>query len=117
MDKNKKLAIVFAIIGLIIVVIGLLLINGQPKKEEKKEDIIEKVGASEEDIVNAYNMSKEDAINIVKTLYNGETYDYSVTINEDSKYIVTVKNSITEGLTKYLVDPTKNGSFYEIDVK
>ena len=47
---------------------------------------------------------------------NSDNYEFSVEINKDSKYIVSVKNTLTESITKFLVDPTSlNGSFYEID--
>ena len=118
MKKGKKknnflLIISISVITVVILALGLILIKGCSKEKDEK---IKKVGAKEEDIISAYNMSKEDAINRVKTIYNGDMYEFSAEINEDSKYIVSVKNIITEGITKYLVDPTSlNGSFYEID--
>ena len=113
--KNIKNIIILSVITVMLLVVGLLLIKGctDKKKDEKTPD---KVAASEDDLKDAYNMSKEDAINKVKTLYNSDVYEFSAEINKDSKYIVTVKNTVTESVTKYLVDPTTtSGSFYMID--
>ena len=110
-----KIIYMWLIFGLsvILLVLGLVLIKGCSRKKEKE---VEKVGAKEDDIVKAYDMSGEDAINLVKEIYNSDNYEFSVEINKDSKYIVSVKNTLTESTTKFLVDPTSaNGSFYEID--
>ena len=115
---SKKNIIIIIVISLFLLVLGFILLKGGSNSKEngKENNGVERKGASEEDIVNAYNMSKDDAIEIVKRIYNGDIYEFSAEINKDSKYIVTVKNTITKSDTKYLVDPTKtNGSFYEVD--
>lgn len=115
---NRNKIIIISVTAIIVLILGIVLIKGcsnNSNNDNKKE--IEKVGASENDIIKAYNMSKEDAINIVKGIYNSDVYEFSAEINEDSKYIVSVKNLATNKITKYLVDPVKKGSFYEIDEK
>lgn len=108
---------------LVIVIIGFLLVKGcsNDKNNDKNnenngnEDVITKKGATEEDIIAAYGMSKQDAINLVKALYNSDNFEFTADINEDSKYIVSVKNIITNNVDKYFVDPTSSGeSFYII---
>ena len=111
--KNIKNIIIISAIAVVILALGLVLIKGCSTKKEKE---VEKVASKEDDIVKAYDMSGEDAINLVKEIYNSDNYEFSVEINKDSKYIVSVKNTLTESITKFLVDPTSlNGSFYEID--
>ena len=106
--------IIIGVITVVILVLGFLLLKGCSNENDNKTS--KKIPASEEQIKNAYDMSKEDAINIVKALYNSDVYEFEAKINEDSKYVVTVKNTITESVTKFLVDPTStNGSFYEIN--
>lgn len=117
-EENKKKAnkansttyIMIAIIIVLVIVIGsLLLIKGCSNNKDNKEpenNEVEQKGAKEDDLINAYGMSKEDAINIVKDFYNSDNYEFACEINSDSKYIVTVTNTITEEDTKYLVDPT-----------
>lgn len=115
--KNNNLyIIVLAVIAVILLVLGLVLIKGCSKKDKEKENIVEKDPAKEEDIIAAYNMSGDDAINLVKSIHNSDVYEFSYKINKDSKYVVTVKNLVTEDISKYIVDPTStNGSFYEIN--
>ena len=123
-ENNKNLYyIIIAVVAVIVLVGGFLLIKGcsnnKANNEENNKENAEndkKEAASEESIIKAYGMSKEDAINIVKDIYNGDNYEFSADINEDSKYIVIVKNIITESTNKYLVDPTSTSkSFYEIN--
>ena len=118
-NKSKNI-IIMAIVIVIVLALLLILIKGcsKEKKEEKKEEnnIIEKKGASEGNIIEAYGMSKEDAINIVKEIYNSDSYEFTCEIDNDSKYVVSVKNVVTNEVTKYIVDPeSKDNSFYEID--
>jgi len=127
--SNKKgdfKIIMIATIIVIAIVVIAVLINSFGKKEKTKEDNNEdnkvekneviKKGSSEEDIKLSYGMSKEDAINIVKEIYNGDVFEFVCDINSDSKYIVTVKNTLSNSVTKYLVDPeSKDNSFYEIN--
>ena len=112
--KNIEYIIISCIVLIILLTLGFILFKGNSDKKNKEEE--KKSKFSEEDIINAYNMSSQDAINLVKTIYNGDSYEFEASINSNLKYIVTVKNIITESTTKYLVDPTKtNGSFYEIN--
>ena len=118
-NKSKNI-IIIAIVIVIVLALLLILIRGcsKGKKEDKKEEekIIEKKGSSEENIKEAYGMSKEDAINIVKEIYNSDSYEFTCEIDNDSKYVVTVKNIVTNEVTKYIVDPeSKDNSFYEIN--
>ena len=125
--KNKKgdyklILISFAIVT-VIVLITLLIFGNTNKKDENKDNVkvndntqVVKKGTSEESIKKAYGMSKEDAISIVREIYNGESYEFTCEINSDSKYVVTVSNTATKSVSKYLVDPeSKDNSFYEID--
>lgn len=123
--KNNYNIIIIAIVAVILLVLVALIVKGcgnKKENEEKKQDnkpnetVIEKKGSSEEEIKSAYGMSKDDAINIVKEIYNDDVHEYSCEINVDSKYIVSVKNTITNETVKYLVDPESiDNSFYEIN--
>ena len=116
--KNNNINIIIIAVGVVILLlVGFIVIKGCSKSsknnEETQEEKIKMVGASEEDLISSYGMSKNDAIEIVKTIYNSDNYEFSADINEDSKYIISVKNLITEKVDKYLVDPTStNKSFY-----
>lgn len=119
--NNNLTYIIIAVIAVVLVVVILLVAKGCSKDSDKKDDnnsneeVIKKEGAEEGDLVEAYGMSREDAINIVKSIYNGDNYEFSAEINEDSKYIVSVKNTITETTDKFLVDPQSTSkSFYSI---
>jgi hypothetical protein len=59
-------------------------------------------------------MSKQDAINLVKSIFNSDTFEFEAEINKEAKYVVTVKNTITDGTYKYLVDPVSK-SFSEMN--
>lgn len=120
--KNNNTAYIIIAVGIVILIVGgFLLIKGCSSKKDNNEnnentEEIKKEAATEESIINAYGMSKEDAINLVKEIYNGDNYEFSADINEDSKYIVTVKNTLTETNSKFLVDPTSTSkSYYEIN--
>ena len=132
MKKNEKIKekssinnykiLFMAIIGvLVLIIICVAAFKGCSKNDSKnsnnsnEEEKIKKIGASEEDIISAYGMSKQDAINIVKEIYNSDNFEFSADINEDSKYVVSVENTITKKVDKYVVDPTVEGkSFYMI---
>ena len=115
-QEINKNYIIIAVAIVVWLVIGFILIKGGGKKDNNQNnEEVEKIGAKEDDIIQAYGMSKEDAINVVKRIYNSDNYEFSADINNESKYIVTVKNIITEKTSKYVVDPTSNnGTFYEL---
>ena len=122
--NNQKINQNYIIIAIIAVIVlafaGFLLIKGcsnnknndnNENSETPKREIV-----SEESLINAYGMSKEDAINIVKEIYNGDSYEFTAEINEDAKYVVTANNILTKTSSKFLVDPTSTSkSFYEIN--
>ena len=117
-SNNNKVIIIAAVVVIVIICIIFLLMNGGNKKEnnDKKDNtVVEDKGhkIEEKDIVDAYGMSKEDAINLVKKLFNSDNFEFSAEVNEDAKYVVTAKNTISDTSYKYLVDPI-NQSFYEI---
>ena len=113
--KSNNNYIIYAAIGIVaLLVIGFFLIKGcssssnNETNNEPEPNSSEKIGAKEQDIINAYGMSKKDAIDIVKEIYNSENFEFSADINEDSMYVVSVKNTITESIDKYIVDPTSS---------
>lgn len=120
-EKKAKIDLKYIIIGvvalLIILVVSFVLFKGCSKEENKENNNeVEKIGAKEEDIIKAYGMSKEEAIELVQKIYKSDNYEFSVEINKDSKYVVSVKNLINEKVSKFLVDPTTvEKSFYQID--
>ena len=118
-DNTFDIKHIIMIVTVLIVIIALVfLIKGCSSEDSNSSNnegnTIKKIGASEEDIVKSYGTSKQDAINVVKSIYNSDNFEFSAEINEDSKYIVSVKNTITNKVEKYLVDPTSNNSFYLI---
>ena len=119
--NNNNFIIIIAVVVLVLLIGGFLLINGCSKSDKESnntnnDEVVEKIGAKEADIIKAYGMSKNDAIEVVKAIYNTDNFEFSADINEDSKYIVSVTNTITNSIDKYLVDPTSSEkSFYLID--
>ena len=119
-NKTNNNYYIYGAIGVVILLIfGFVFLKGcsGSNDENKEEDTgnVEKIGATEKDIIASYGVSKQDAINMVKEIYNSENFEFSADINEDSMYIVSVKNTITESVDKYLVDPTSTEkSFYLI---
>ena len=112
--KNKKnlliigAAVVIIIIGILVAVLG----NdkdpegGKPSKETQ-------INSTEETVEDEYGFSKEDAINVIKGIFNSDSYQYEATVREDNMYIVTVTNPDSDTKYAYVVDPN-DGSFYEI---
>jgi len=120
LKKKKELIIGLIFLVVIILCIVFIVSNGnskENKKEDKKDDkVVVDPGhkIEEKDIVDAYGMSKDDAIKIVKKLFNSDNFDFSAEINSDSKYVVTVKNTVSDTEYKYLVDPISK-SYYEMN--
>lgn len=120
LKKKKEIIIGFIFLVVIILCIVFIVTKGdskEKKNEDKKEDkVVVDPGhkIEEKDIVDAYGMSKDDAIKLVKKLFNSDNFEFSAEINSDSKYIVTVKNAISDTEYKYLVDPISK-SYYEMN--
>ncbi len=118
--KNNNYIIFIAFGVVILLILGFILIKGCSKSDKNNDnnsndEVVKKIGAKEDEIIKSYGMSKNDAIEIVKEIYNSDNFEFSADINEDSKYIVSVKNTITDSIDKYLVDPTSSEkSFYLI---
>ena len=120
LKKKKELAIGLIFLVVIILCIVFLVSNGD-SKEKKNEvnnggnDVVDPGHKIEEkDIVDSYGMSKEDAIKLVKKLFNSDNFEFSAEVNNDAKYIVTVKNTISDVTYKYVVDPISK-SYYEMN--
>ena len=91
--------------------------SSEKNNEEEQPKTIDKIGASEQALIDAYGMSKNDAIEIVKEIYNSDNFEFSADINKDSKYVVTVKNTITNKSDKYIVDPTSSDKSFYLDTE
>ncbi|MBO5376316.1 MAG: hypothetical protein J6A52_05630 [Bacilli bacterium] len=131
MSKNKKVNIMdiiskhkkeiafgaILLVAVIVCIVFLLLNNGDNSNNENGNTVdnteVENVVITEEEIVNTYGLTKEDAINLVKQNINSDNFEYSVEINNKARYVVTVKNTLTNTEYKYEVDPMTK-EYYEI---
>ena len=132
--KHKKEIAIGAIllVAVIVCIVFLLLNNGDDSNNENgntnlvnninrsnengntvDNTEVENVVITEEEIVNTYGLTKEDAINLVKQNINSDNFEYSVEINNKARYVVTVKNTLTNTEYKYEVDPMTK-EYYEI---
>ncbi len=116
--KDKKVELIIGIVVVVVIVfLGLFLIfkKSDDSKNNEKNNPTEDKGETftEKNIVDAYGMTSEDAIKLVKSLFNSDNFVFSTSVSDDAKYIVTVKNTISNTEYKYEVDPVTE-SFYEI---
>lgn len=106
--KSRKWQIVLGACVIVVVVISMVLAFPKSKeriqKEQEKNDVSNKV--SKNKVKELYGMSENDAINIIKKEYNDDNYEYTVVVNKEIKYEVTVKNRLTSNIDKYVVDPS-----------
>ena len=108
------IGLIIGVVALIVIIIVIFFVvgGGNGKKENTtdepntNEDLKkQETNIEEKHIIEAYGMSKDDAINKVKEIFNSDTFEFTAEINKEAKYVVTVKNVITEQTYKYLVDP------------
>lgn len=114
---KKEIAIgAVLLIAVIVCIVFLFVNNGDNDNENENSNTgneIENVVITEEEIVGAYGVTKEDAIALVKQSINSDNFEFTVTISSEAKYIVTVKNTLTDAIYKYEVDPMTK-QYYEI---
>lgn len=130
--KIKKELIIGIVIGIVLLFALVLVLvfsgdkennNNEKKDNNEQTENNEDTGNNNEEvdygvsdestIIRLYGMSKEDALNLVKSNFNSDNFEFSVEISPSVTYIVTVKNTVTNSLYKYEVDPlTKD--WYEI---
>ena len=112
--KDKKILLIIGIAAAAII-IGILVAvlgndedpkGGKPSKENE-------IKSTEQTVEDEYGFTKEDAINVIKGIFNSDSYQYDATVREDNMYIVTVTNPDSDTKYAYVVDPN-DGSFYEI---
>ena len=110
--KDKKVIIAGAVILLVIIILLFCFVFKGKNKENNDSNKIVKV--DEQEIIKSYNVSGNDAIDIVKTIFNGDSFEFTYEINNDAKYVVTAKSKIEGDNTelKFIVDPITK-SFYE----
>ena len=116
--KDKKVELIIGIVVVVVIIfLGLFLIfkKSDDSKNNGKDNGTEEQGITftEKNIVDAYGMSSEDAIKLVKDMFHSDNFTFSANVTEDAKYIVTVKNTISNTEYKYEVDPVTE-SFYEL---
>ena len=118
--KNKKVLIIGVIVLLLVIILLIAFVfnHDNDKKENEVNNTVteEEKKITDKDIETSYGFSGKDAIKLVKEQFNSDTFEFSYTVSEDSKYIVTAK-SIFEGddtVYKFEVDPITK-SFYSID--
>lgn len=106
--ENKEKTVVTILISIlvliIIVIVGMTAINGKGNEGSKKPNDKQK-GPDSSQIAKEYGVTEEDAINVIKKIYTGDNYKFSVTTNSNSMYVVTVTNEDTNTKTVYEVDP------------
>ncbi len=111
--KNKKILLIVGV-AVVIIIIGILVavLGNDKEKEGGKPSKETEINATEQTVEDEYGFSKEDAINVIKGVFNSDSYQYEATIREDNMYIVTVTNPDSDSKYTYIVDPN-DGSFYE----
>ena len=111
--KNKKVLLIVGV-AVVIIIIGILVavLGNDKEKEGGKPSKEADINATEQTVEDEYGFSKEDAINVIKGVFNSDSYQYEATIREDNMYIVTVTNPDSDSKYTYIVDPN-DGSFYE----
>lgn len=85
----------------------------QNTENEKFNNPKDAENVTETDIIGVYNFSKEDAKKMVMANFNSDNFEFYVNVSTEGKYIVTVRNTISEKIYKYEVDPAKR-TFVEI---
>ena len=85
----------------------------QNTENEKFNNPKDAENVTEADIIGVYNFSKEDAKKMVMANFNSDNFEFYVNVSTEGKYIVTVRNTISEKIYKYEVDPAKR-TFVEI---
>lgn len=85
----------------------------QNTENEKFNNPKDAENITEADIIGVYNFSKEDAKKMVMANFNSDNFEFYVNVSTEGKYIVTVRNTISEKIYKYEVDPAKR-TFVEI---
>lgn len=113
--KQKKMLLVIGVALLVIVVGIIIAVTGKDTEDKDKEkpSTATEIKSSEETVEDEYGFTKEDAINVIKGVFNSDSYEYEATVREDNMYIVTVTNPDSDTKYAYVVDPN-DGSFYEI---
>lgn len=88
--------------------------NIEPNNEnEKFVSPKDAENVTEKDIIDVYNFSKEDAKKMIMANFNSDNFEFYVNVSTEGKYIVTVRNTISEKIYKYEVDPARR-TFVEI---
>ena len=85
----------------------------QNTENEKFNNPKDAENITEADIIGVYNFSKEDAKKMVMANFNSDNFEFYVNVSTEGKYIVAVRNTISEKIYKYEVDPAKR-TFVEI---
>ena len=116
--KDKKVIIIGAVVVFAIIATVLFVVFGGSDKEknENNNKVVDKGVVTEKDLETSYGLTGKGAVDIVKTIFNGDSFEFSYTINADAKYVVTAKSKVTGDNTtlKFVVDPITK-SFYEED--
>ena len=101
--KDNKL-LVLILLALVLIAAGILLVVTNNDSSNNGTNEIN--GIKEEEVI-----SKEEALNIIKPLFNGDNYEFSVEQIIGESYKVTVTNNLTGNIYYYFVD-AKTKSYY-----
>ena len=113
---NKKINLIILIAAIVLIISGIMiaLFSGNGNKEKDKGQNEEKnIVSNEETVEEEYGFTKQDAIEVIKKIYNSDSYEFKAEVREDNMYIVTVSNPDTNSEYKYVVNPN-DGSFSEL---
>ena len=113
---NKKINLIILIAAIVLIISGIMiaLFSGNGNKEKDKGQNEEKnIVSNEETVEEEYGFTKQDAIEVIKKIYNSDSYEIKAEVREDNMYIVTVSNPDTNSEYKYVVNPN-DGSFSEL---
>lgn len=106
-EKKKKILIIVlsVLLGASIIYLGVYLFYD--KDEEKPIDTDVVVEPTDKSVEDTFGTTKEEAIDVVKEMYNGDSYEFDAEIRADNWYVVTVTHVVDKTVTVYEVDPQR----------
>lgn len=114
-SKQKSLLVIIGA-ALLVIIVGVIIAisgNNEDKDKDKDNDKEKPIVSTKETVAEEYGFTEEDAINVIKGVFNSDTYEFKAEVREDNMYIVTVTNPDSESKYTYVVDPN-DGTFQEL---
>lgn len=114
-DRKWQIIIGAVLVVLVVFTVILTLPKSKERKDKENEESKENRVLTEKDLKETYGFSGNDAIELIKKEYNDDNYEFTVNVNPQGLYYVSVKNKLTESEDKYLVDPATKAYYVLFD--